>query len=363
MTSLAAKSIKWGIVGLGRCGANLAEEFYLKNYPVIALNSSTTDFRACRLPAEFKLYIGWKNRDGAGQDVLIGEKAVENSRRIILDKVSVFLNNVDNILLTAGLGGGTGSVIPALVEILTDLEKPLSALVTIPAGSEGSIAKINAVRMLNRLLKTGIRSISVIDNQKLTTQTFNTDLAEIYRLGNRKVVTSFDLINKISRNPLYRPIVGYDAEDLRKVFEHRGLLHFQTIPLDKDAVSDFFRLKTLFENSLKEGDLLCSGLTLSEASCAAIVLILPPALMKEMNANVHIGFLDYIKESFISSSVFTGIFQAPDDEEAKLVVLVSGLPSVARIQELLQQARDEGKRLSLKAAAPLSALDLSNFRI
>jgi len=363
MSSLIPHSIKWGVIGLGRCGANLAEEFYLRNYPVLALNSSTTDFRACRLPQEFKLHLGWKNRDGAGQDVSIGEKALENNRRIILDKIAASFEDSDNLLLTAGLGGGTGSVIPTLTQILTALDKPLHALISIPADSDGSIAKINAVRMLDRLLKSSIRSISVIDNQKLVAQTFNTSLTDIYRPGNRKIVAAFDAVNKISRNLLYKPLLGFDAEDLRKIFEHRGLLHFQSIPLSKLEISDLNLLIKLFTYSLQDGGLLASGMPLSHAACAALILILPPTLLKEMDYNLHNGFLDYVKETFISSSIFTGIFQCPENEDGNLVVVISGLPYLDRIQELLQNAKDEGKRLSLKAAASLSNLDLSNFRM
>ena len=80
------------------------------------------------------------------------------------------MDGCDHLLLTAGLGGGTGSNATTLVNILGRLGKPVSVLTTLPKDQEGSIAKINAARAVNQFHDTDVSSVVFVDNEKILRQ-------------------------------------------------------------------------------------------------------------------------------------------------------------------------------------------------
>jgi cell division GTPase FtsZ len=59
--------------------------------------------------------------------------------------VTQLTKGADLVVLAAGFGGGTGSAISELVQVLVPLELPIITLATLPGEQESAVAKVNAV--------------------------------------------------------------------------------------------------------------------------------------------------------------------------------------------------------------------------
>ena len=149
------RSLDIAVIGLGQGGGNLAAAFGRRGYRAMALNTARTDLLSLStlgssthpaLSEAQRLYIGVDGYDGAGADLNYGRQCVAESAERIREAVARHTEGADVVLLTAGLGGGTGSAISELVKVLEALELPITTLTTLLGNQESGIAKVNAVR-------------------------------------------------------------------------------------------------------------------------------------------------------------------------------------------------------------------------
>ena len=112
------RSLDIAVIGLGQGGGNLAAEFGRRGYRAMALNTARSDLSALAslgttrhpgLGEAQRLYIGIDGYDGAGADLNYGRQCVAESAERIREAVARHTEGADVVLLTAGLGGGTGS--------------------------------------------------------------------------------------------------------------------------------------------------------------------------------------------------------------------------------------------------------------
>lgn len=355
------KSLEIGVVGLGQCGGNLAEEFYRRGYRAVAMNTSQTDLRGLQLPDDQKLYIGIGGKDGAGQDVGIGRECIERHGERIAEQCGRILKGCECLLVTAGLGGGTGSNAATAVSILRSLNKPVSVMVTLPRNLEGSITKVNAVNATNNLAKVEVNSIVLVDNQKIFNVLDRLSIGSFYRKANGAVVRIFDEINRLSRDDDFLPVRSFDSEDFRKLFYTRGVLIYGVAEL---VLEDFQsedrlgrQLKVLWDSS----GLLSEGFDYAQASMAGLILMAPRDTIQGSSAKAYESLYRSVKELTGEGGIYAGLFQIPDGEQPRLYTLLGGLPFPARMQDLLDQARQEGIALSQKILRELPMLDLGEI--
>ncbi|NQS98885.1 MAG: hypothetical protein HQ591_10555 [candidate division Zixibacteria bacterium] len=361
MSVAIPKSIRWGVIGLGRCGGNFAEEFYLRGYPAIAINSSHTDLRAGKLPSDKQFFVGLRRQDGAGQDMALGERCLTVNKKRLLESIAREMDDVAYILLTAGLGGGTGSGIGTLSFIMAELDIPMSALTALPWDGESTVSKVNAVRALNKLINSPVNSIALIDNQKILSKAADSPLSELYLRPNRELVDTFDGINRISLNPAVKPLIGFDSEDLKRFFTTRGILLLGKISLDS---IDFGRNENLIarlREMWEDGGWLHPGRDFNQATMAGVVILAPPALLKKTSAAHFEKVIAAVKNIVSSSGIYTGIFQTAADNIPLLYTIIAGMPLPERVEQLTRQAKAEGKMLALKSTEGKLELNLDEF--
>ncbi len=362
MSSAIPPGVNFGVIGLGQCGGNLTEEFYLRGYSGIALNTSYTDLRAGMLPALKRFHIGSQGRDGAGQDMNLGSRYLRANSKRILETVERELEEVEMFLLVSGLGGGTGGNIGGLAEIVAELDKPICALTALPMNGEGTIKKINAVRGLETLISSPVSSVMLIDNQQILASEEEIPLTNFFRRVNGVVVSLFDLINRVTRHPSMVPVRNFDSEDLRKFFLTRGILLMSEIVLkDDDWNSEEAPLLRL-KKAWNQGGLFGAGYDYSTAAMTAVVLLASKSRLQNASLSKYEGFFKGIKEIVSSGGLYSGIFQTSEDETPRLLSLAAGLPLPDRISELLEHAKTEGKMLTLKFSETESELDVRGLR-
>jgi len=353
--------LELGVVGLGECGGNLAIEFAELGYRVAAVNTSYTDLRGLPLEPSRRIYIGLDGRDGAGQDVVLGQRSIEAKSEELIQKIGELTDGCDHLLLCAGLGGGTGSNVGLLANILARLEHPISVLAALPKNQESSISKINAVNGINHFRSSEVNSIILIDNEKILRQYRSESLTHFYSNANEAAVSRLHEMNTISHNDIFTPIRGFDGEDFRRVFSSRGVLIYGAADLADDDLLVRDRLANGLRGIWDSSGLLASGFEYKDATMAGIVLVAPTELLDKAPADVFEMLIKQIRDLTDTSGIYAGLFRGPTDQMPRLYTMLGGLPFPARLRTVLSQAKEEGPALGVKVARPIEELDLGDL--
>src|SRR5207245_2600184 len=125
------------VIGVGGGGSNAVNRMIRAKVEGIEFVAANTDLQALRLSqSPVKLQLGAKLTKGlgAGANPEIGRKAALEDTA----KITEVLERADTALLTAGLGGGTGSgAAPVVASLASELGALTVAVVTKPFAFEG----------------------------------------------------------------------------------------------------------------------------------------------------------------------------------------------------------------------------------
>jgi len=105
-------AFRFGIIGVGQCGNNLAAAFYKQGYRrILLVNSAQPDMEAANELAGGSLKTVMVSNDGrgTGKDQEAGRELIENNGTEILSAMNgAFGEDVDKVIVCYSLGGGTG---------------------------------------------------------------------------------------------------------------------------------------------------------------------------------------------------------------------------------------------------------------
>jgi cell division GTPase FtsZ len=305
------KALEIVTVGLGQAGGNLAAEFARRGYRALALNTASSDLSTLSssglsLPEDQRLYIGVDGHDGAGSDVSYGRQCIAAHAGKIRERVSEHANGADLVLLTCGLGGGTGSAIVELVKALEDLQLPMVVLATLPSSHESGIAKVNAVRAVNDLIKEHVLGWIFVDNSRLAEAHGSVSLDRYYTEVNRVIAEPVDGFNRLNERKGVSPIRTLDGEDLRSLLLSGGLLNFGSRTMGK--------------------------------------------LISEQ-----------LKDETGGGAIYLGVYRDEQAQQATVRLICSSQSLPEGVREMVSAARREGAQLRDKLAQTLTGLDLGEI--
>ena len=353
--------MKFAIIGLGQCGGNIANTFAKYGYPSMAINTSMLDLKdLANIPDNRKFHIPLNDSDGAGKDPRIGEKALQGHMPNITAGMQQFITGADAILLTAGLGGGTGSNIALLGSMLKRFNLPIVALVTIPTNNESALAKINALRAVNRIVGENFDSCVIIDNSKILQQFPDSNLAAFYPQANDYVVRTFASFNSLSAEFSSRCLISFDNEDFRKVLLSKGILIFGETEVPASQLTTLDDILPKLKNIWETSGLMAEGFNFSTAASGAVSIFAPAALLQKTSSR----FLNMLGEEFKSltngATCYFGLYELPSSANTiKICTMLGRLTIPVRLQEMLAEASTEGKNLTQKIQQVLPTLDIS----
>ncbi len=350
------------VIGLGQCGGNLANEFARQGYKAMSLNTSTTDLKDLEsVPNDFKVHIGLAGRNGAGKDRRLGLKSILSNKDKVLERVRTLSRGADLLLLAAGMGGGTGSNLGDLVNLLAPVGLPVSCLVTIPTDSESGITKVNAVYGLNNLTRSKLANVMIIDNSKILKIFPDATIADFYKRANQLVVRTLAEFNSTADEMRSVSIRSFDSEDFRKVFLSGGVVIFgaSSIKVDESITEDmiFGRLRQVWDSS----GLLAEGFDYSTAALAAVIFYAPKQVLERSSASIMEKLNASIKKVTQGAAVYTGIYQMKEPGPVKIFTMLGRLSLPNRIVNLMSQAAIEGQHLAQKVKQKMPTLDLSEI--
>ena len=214
--------VKIAIVGVGGGGCNTTSYIHAQSVPsavnLIALN---TDAMALQIiNAHSKIQLGKKTTQGfgAGMNPELGAKSAEESYEAIKDA----LQDSNIVLITAGLGGGTGTgASPIVAQIAKEIGALTIAVVTTPFEAEGKMREKIAQNGLDELKKI-VDSFFVLPNEKLLS-TIDKSMAACDTLkiiDNILAKALLGLANMVSDN---NGGLNIDLADLKIAMENKGL--------------------------------------------------------------------------------------------------------------------------------------------
>ncbi|QSH40899.1 hypothetical protein P0136_10825 [Lentisphaerota bacterium ZTH] len=145
---------KTTIIGLGRSGVKVIGKLHEAGLPgsinLLAFDTDEATLNASPLPDENKITADekWRNGAGTGGDVVKGQRSMARER----GRIEELLKDSDLLILTGGLGGGTGTGgAPAFAGVAKKLKINSIFVMTMPFSMEGHSKR--------RIAEDGIREL------------------------------------------------------------------------------------------------------------------------------------------------------------------------------------------------------------
>ncbi len=219
------------VIGIGGGGNNAVDRMIEADLKGVTFVSVNTDLAVLnRNKAETKLQIGSKSLKGygAGADPLLGELAAEECE----EEIRAIIADADMVIITCGMGGGTGTgAAPFVAKCCKDEGILTLGVVTIPFSFENKPRMVAAQSGLIKL-KENVDTLLVIPNDKLLK---NADrqlrIQDAFVLADSVLRYAIEGITNIVYNV---GTVNIDFNDLKAALTKKGIGHLGIGTVDKE---------------------------------------------------------------------------------------------------------------------------------
>lgn len=291
-------AVKFGIIGTGQAGGQIADTFYQKGYRrVFVINTNTQDFLGLKLPDDYKLVM--PSKGGSGKNPSMGNDAIKNSKEEVINYMkNTFGDDVERILICTSAGGGTGSgSTPELINLAKDYlksqgkEPKVGLLFSLPKFSEGGLAHKNSYHFIEKIepmiSEKLISPVIVTDNQTIYQMFPNVSARMFWRKANGHVVGIFDTLNILASQE--SEFFTFDRADYHSIL-NSGILLFGATNVKK------YERESDISDSLRKNlanSLFAEGFNIKESTHAAGVFVASE------------GILDSLPQSYLDQAFVT----------------------------------------------------------
>jgi cell division protein FtsZ len=207
------------VVGVGGSGCNAVSRMVsskIKGVDFIGVNTDAQALHYCKAPEKILIGKNVTHGLGAGMNVELGRKAIEESQ----DEIEEVLKGADMVFVTCGLGGGTGtSAIPIIAETSKNLGALTIGVVTKPFSFEGEKRKEIAEQGLSEL-RDKVDSLIVIPNDRVITIIDDkTTLFSAFSIIDNILSNAVQAISDLIVKP---GIINLDFADIRTIMQDSG---------------------------------------------------------------------------------------------------------------------------------------------
>lgn len=358
------RSLVLGILGSGQAGSRIAEAFYKLGYDSIAINTAMQDLKFIDIPDSNKLLLEY-GLGGAAKEIEIGKAAAESHRGEIMQLVNEKLSNAQVNVLCLSLGGGSGAgSCETLVELLSEMGKPLVVITVLPMDTEDAQTKSNALETLSKLAKLTqskkVNNLIVVDNAKIEAIYQSVAQVDFYGTANKAIVDPIDMFNTLSSMP--SSVKPLDPMEFSKIFlDGEGLTVYGEFSIDNYENNDTAIAEAVINNL--SGNLLAAGFDLKQSKYVGYIV----AANKEVWSKIPSSSIDYAN-SMVNDlcgspkGVFKGVYviDSPDNT-IKVYSMFSGLglPS-SRVDQLKKDAQELQLKVKSKDETRNLTLQLDN---
>ena len=210
------------IIGIGGCGNNAVNRLAHQScYPVRYIAVNTDQMVLDKSLADECITIGRKitNGFGAGGNPEIARAAAEESE----EELNELIKDTHMVILTAGMGGGTGTgAIPFLAKLCQNAGILTVAIVTTPFSFENS-GRMKVAEAGIHELEGAVDTLLVLSNDKLLLSgEKNITMSSAFAMADSVLQNAIDTITNIIYNC---GTVNLDFNDLKTVLGKKGYGH------------------------------------------------------------------------------------------------------------------------------------------
>lgn len=337
------KSLVLGVVGSGQAGSRIAEAFHKLGYDTVVVNTAMQDLKYIDIPDSNKLLLEY-GLGGAAKETDIGKAAAESHRGEILQLVNDKLSNSQVNVLCLSLGGGSGAgSCETLVDLLSELGKPLVVITVLPMDTEDAQTKNNALETLSKLSKLTqskkVNNLIVVDNAKIEAIYHNVSQVDFYGVANKAIVEPIDAFNTLSSMP--SSVKGLDPMEFSKLFiDGEGLTVYGEL-----TVTNFAEDTAIAEAVVSNlnSNLLAGGFDLKQSRYVGVII----AANKEVWSKIPSSSITYAMamvndQCGTPKGVFKGIYSVETaDPVVKVYSMFAGLGlPESRVSQLKKEAQE-----------------------
>jgi hypothetical protein len=361
-------------IGLGQGGNRLckvlSEEF---EAPSCYLNLATIDFSQSGLPKSAILVF---DEGGTGRNPEVGEKlALEYKPQIIkfLEKQFPELAKGNRVAICVGLGGGSGAgMLHTVTNWLLSKKADVLLIVTLPQKGESLPAQPNALKSLNKIIKSYLKtkkvSLLVIDNQFALERygsddedSDENDYGNYWSKVNRGIVRSLaryrnltDLEQYLNSVEVSSGIGSFDERELVRVLFHRGgfldIREFYCSKLDLDLIK-----------TAKFKSLVFGNLDIGTTKVYAVAVGFPYSMRNDPNVPI---FLDSVYNKLAKITHTTFVLRSSHfNKKSKYIrvnILMNGLTQSKGLNKIIKYTAKDIEKYNSKE--DIEQLDLGNIK-
>lgn len=275
--------IKFGILSIGEGGSNIGEYAAQRGFSVIAVNTALIDFEKLKsIKPDLRIHLNeW---EGAGRNREIGKEAFITYVDIIHEKAKVVFKDCDMVFVAATTSGGTGSGgMPIGIEILSDLEKRVGVITTLPEFNEGPKAHMNSLECFSEISQNEfLGSVFSIDNERSKLIFKEGDKSKIFQFSNRQIIDNLIEVSLLCNQPSY--ISNFDKNDFLSILEERGSSVITKIQVPVDEIKESSDIVNIFQRSLEQ---ICNPpITSNQIVKAALIGKIPKEMMSIVDSKL-----------------------------------------------------------------------------
>jgi cell division GTPase FtsZ len=350
------------VVGLGKGGGRIADELARRGYEALTFHTARRAAdELLHVPTDRRHVLGAERDGGTGGDPEVGRRRIEENARRVEDLVRTGARDADLVLVTACLGGGTGSAVAELVDAIDGaLEKGASSkvvvLATLPGDGESADRKARALEAVRDLTGAELAGLVLVDNARLHELASDVSILEVRDRINERLVDPIDALNRI--DDALHAVRELGATRLAQVLSAGGI-----VVLGAQEVRELTpeHIGQAVRDELEASWVYASGIDPSAISAMQLVIEAPKSVL----ASTPIRLVDHLREHWKTetsgASVEVSIYRN-DDARAPVVRMIASSAAIPdRVTQLVSDTAAERLASRQKARRPpeldLSALD------
>jgi cell division GTPase FtsZ len=330
------------LVGVGQAGGKLADRLvtfdqergYGSVQNAIAINSAKADLQPLAIDT---VLIGQSQvkGHGVGGDNELGAEIMEADLQEVQQKVGNHITTqAESIILTTGLGGGTGSGgTPVLARRLKEIyEIPVYVLAVLPSTEESNLAQVNAGRSLKTITDT-VDATLVIDND--TWKSTGESLTEGYERINKQIAKRIGLLLAAGEGSDGVAESVVDSSEIINTLRTGGIaaIGYNEVEAAESTEENINTVMTATRSALFSG-LSLTGETTAES--ALLVITGKPDRISRKGVEKSRRWLE---DETRSMQVRGGDFPT-DSEQIGALVVLGGIQHSDRIESFFARAKD-----------------------
>lgn len=307
------------VIGVGGCGNNAINRLaHQTPYPIQFVAINTDQMVLDKSEADTCITIGKKLTGGfgAGGNPEIAYAAAEENA----DEIKEIINDANMVILTAGMGGGTGTgALPYIAKMCKDLGILTVAVVTTPFSFENP-NRSDVARAGIQNLEKCVDTLLVISNDKLLTSNEKiVTMSSAFTLADSVLKNSIDTITNIVFNC---GTVNLDFNDLKTVLGDKGYGHLGIGYADEN---------TSITDAIKQA--VNSPLLSTNLSGAKYVMINSSGDVNLIELNNAIQYIQEIvgTEAKIMWGTVSSKEQLDDNKNSLITIIATGLNETSNI--------------------------------